>query len=425
MHQSLNGNPVSSGCKREVGFFMMYDVVVIGAGPAGSTAAKCLAENNIKVLLLDKSEFPRDKPCGGGLPTRVLKRFPYIEPLIDSISFGSSTYSSSHRYKFDLIREKPLLFNVIRKEFDYGLVNLALKAGATFLEGKTVVDVSIQQNNASVKLDDGQSIETQMIISCDGTRSIVAEKTNLSKQMQTLCIALVQEQPMTPKQLDTYFTKKRLVHLFIKAQGIAGYAWVFPKKQCVNIGIGEFQSALSKSKPNVPLKDTYEKFIAVLKEKKLLPEKFIVENLKGATLPIFPLKNTYRDRLVLCGDAAGFINPITGEGIYYAMVSGQIASKVIVDGLKQNDLSKEFLSHYQTLWYNDFGKDLKLLGRFNYQWGKDSEKIVRLFTKDKKFAQLTTGVIGGQISFSKYKGALIIRYVYASIKDLFSKKKKE
>ena len=403
---------------------MIYDVVVIGAGPAGSTAAKYLAENNINVLLLDKSKFPRDKPCGGGLPTRVLKRFPYIEPLIDSISFGSSTYSSSHRYKFDLIREKPLLLNVIRKDFDYGLVNLALKAGATFLEGKTVIDVSIRQNNAFVILDDGQSIETQMVIGSDGTRSIVAEKTNLSEKMQALCIALVQEQPMTPKQLDTYYTSKRLVHLFIKVQGIAGYAWIFPKKHCVNIGIGEFQSALSNSKPNISLKDTYEKFIAVLKEKKLLPEEFIIENLKGATLPIFPLKNTYRDRLVICGDAAGFINPITGEGIYYAMVSGQIASKVIINGLKQKDLSKEFLSQYPTLWYDDFGKDLKLLGRFNYQWGKDSEKIVRLFTRDKKFAQLITGVTGGQISFSKYKGALIIRFIYAVIKDLFSKKEK-
>jgi flavin-dependent dehydrogenase len=313
---------------------------------------------------------------------------------------------------------------VIRRDFDYGLVNLALKAGATFLGGKTVVDISIRQNEASVILDDGQLIETQMILGCDGTRSIVAEKTNLSTKMQALCIALVQEQPMTPKQLDIYYTKKRLVHLFIKAQGIAGYAWIFPKKHCVNIGIGEFESARPKSKPNVSIKETYEQFIDVLKEKKLLPENFIIENLKGATLPIFPLKNTYRDRLVLCGDAAGFVNPITGEGIYYAMVSGQIASKVIVDGLKQKNLSKEFLSRYQRLWNDDFGKDLKLLGQFNYQWGKDSEKIVRLFTRDREFAQLITGITGGQISFSKYKGALIIRYIYASLKDLFSKKEK-
>jgi flavin-dependent dehydrogenase len=141
-------------------------------------------------------------------------------------------------------------------------------------------------------------------------------------------------------------------------------------------------------------------------------------------LPIFPLENTYGDRVVLCGDAAGFINPITGEGIYYAMVSGQIAATVIADGLEGNDLSKQFLSRYQVLWNKDFGKDLKLLGRFNNQWGKNSEKIVRLLTRDKKFAQLLIGVTGGQISFTKYMGALIIRYIYASLKDLFSKKAK-
>ena len=106
---------------------------------------------------------------------------------------------------------------------------------------------------------------------------------------------------------------------------------------------------------------------------------------------------------MLCGDAAGFINPITGEGIYYAMVSGKIAADVIAEGLKSNDLSSRFLSRYQTLWNYDFGKDLKALGRFNNQWGKDSERIIRLMTRDKKFAKLIIGVTGGQISFRKYR----------------------
>ena len=401
---------------------MNYDVIVVGAGPAGSTAAKNLAEKGIKVLLLDKATFPRDKPCGGGLPTRVQKRFPYIEPFIDSVSYGTTMYSSSLRYKCDLLREKPFVDMVLRKDFDYGLLSLAQKAGATFLGGKSVIDVVVQKEKVSVMLEDGQTIETKMVIGSDGMHSVVAEKTNLSKKLEVICISLMQEQPLTSKQLTTFFTKKRLIYLFIKAHGIAGYAWVFPKKNTVNIGIGEFQSAVSKARPKIPLKETYEKFICTLKEKKLLPADFPVENLKGATLPIFPLENTCGDRVMLCGDAAGFINPITGEGIYYAMVSGKIAADVIAEALKSNDLSSRFLSRYQTLWNYDFGKDLKALGRFNNQWGKDSERIIRLMTRDKKFAKLIIGVSGGQISFRKYRTPLILRYVFLSFKNLFKKK---
>ncbi len=380
---------------------------------------KTLQKKKINVLILDKATFPRDKPCGGGLPTRVQKRFPYIEPFLESISYGTTMFSSSLRYRCDLIREKPFLEMVLRNNFDYQLLALAQQAGATFQGGKSVIDVIIQKDKASVMLEDGQILETKMVIGCDGMHSVVAEKTNLAKKLEVLCVSLVQEQPMTPKQLNTFFTKKRLIYLFIKAHGIAGYAWVFPKKNTLNIGIGEFQSALPKDKPRVPLKETYEKFIATLKEKNLLPKDFPIENLKGATLPIFPLKDTYSDRVVLCGDAAGFINPITGEGIYYAMVSGQLAAKVIIDGLKTQDLSQQLLSRYQTLWNDEFGKDLKALGRFNNQWGKDSEKIIRLMTRDKKFAKLIIGVTGGQISFRKYRTVLILRYVYLSLKNLF------
>jgi geranylgeranyl reductase family protein len=401
---------------------MNYDVIVVGAGPAGSTAAKNLAEKGNSVLILDKETFPRDKPCGGGLPTRVQKRFPYIEPFLDSVSYGTTMFSSSLRYRCDLVREKPFLEMVLRKDFDHQLLSLAQEAGASFQGGKSVIDVIVQKDKVSVMLEDGQTLETQMVIGCDGMHSVVAEKTNLAKKLAVLCVSLVQEQPMAPKQLTTFFTRKRLIYLFIKAHGIAGYAWVFPKKNTINIGIGEFQSAISKEKQRIPLKETYEKFITTLKEKKLLPMDFPVENLKGATLPIFPLENTYRDRVVLCGDAAGFINPITGEGIYYAMVSGQLAAKVISDGLKSHDLSHRFLARYQKLWNDDFGKDLKALGRFNNQWGKDSEKIVRLMMRDKKFARLIIGVTGGQISLRKYRTPLILRYVYLSLKNLFRKR---
>lgn len=401
---------------------MKYDVVIVGAGPAGSTAAKNLAENGKKVLIIDKQKFPRDKPCGGAIPTRVMKQFPYVEEFIDSISYGSYTHSSSLKYTLKFVREKPLLATVIRKDFDDGLVKLAVNAGAMFLNSKTVKDVTTQKDKAVLLLDDKEKIEAKIVLGCDGMRSIVAEKTNLCKKMDDICICVVQEQPMSIQQLQKYFTDKKIVHLFIKTQGIAGYGWIFPKKKHINIGMGQFESAVDSSKPRPNLKKSYKKYVELLKEKKMLPKDFPIENVKGGTLPVFPLKKTYSDRVLICGDAAGFINSITGEGIYYAMASGEMAANVALESLDSDDMSSEFLSKYQDLWYDKFGKDLKLLGRFNKMWGTDSEKIVRLLSKDLNFAKLIVGITGGRISISRYRTKLIIRYIYVLIKDFFSKK---
>jgi len=400
---------------------MKYDVVIVGAGPAGSTAAKCLAENKKKVLLIDKEKFPREKPCGGGLPTRVMKQFPYIEEFIDSICYGCSFHSQSQKYSMTLVRDKPLLATVLRKDFDNSLLKLAVNAGATFLDNKTVKDVTVQKDKVIVSLDDKKKIEAKIVFGCDGMRSVVAEKTNLCKKMDKICISLVQEQPMTTQQLKKYFTDKKITHLFIKAQGIAGYGWIFPKKKHLNIGMGQFESAVDETKTKINLKESYKKYIKFLKEKKMIPESFPIENVKGGTLPIFPIKKTYSDRVLICGDAAGFINSITGEGVYYAMASGEIAANVANEAIESDDMSDEFLSKYQDIWFENFGKDLKLLGRFNKMWGNDSEKIIRLLSKDITFAKLIIGITGGRISITKYKKALIMRYIYVSIKDLFSK----
>ena len=244
---------------------MDYDVIVVGAGPAGSTAAKCLAEHKINVLLLDKSDFPRDKPCGGGLPTRVLRRFSYIEPFVNSTSYGSITHSSNLEYEYKLVRDDPLIVMVHRDQFDKGLVQLAIKQGAKFQSGKEVVDVKIYPSKAEVFLDDGSTFTSKMIIGCDGIRSMVAKKTKLCDQVNDICLSIVQEQPMSQRQLDGYFGKERIIHLFIKVQGLAGYGWIFPKKNHINIGIGEFESAVDRSKSKVKLKDSYNDYIAFLK----------------------------------------------------------------------------------------------------------------------------------------------------------------
>jgi len=309
------------------------------------------------------------------------------------------------------------------KNFDYGLVKIAVAKGVDFLDEKTVTDIKILKDKAIIILEDGEKIESEIVIGADGARSVIVEKSNLVKNTDDICVSLVQEQTMLEEQLKKYFSEKRTIHIFIKIQGIAGYGWIFPKKKHVSVGIGEFESAIDKSKPKTNLKEIYEKYIDTLKENNILPRDFKIENPKGSTLPVFPLEKTFADRVLLCGDAAGFINSITGEGIYYAMSSGEIAANVTDEALKANDTSERFLSKYQKLWKDEFGKDLKLFGRFNKQWGKDSEKFVRLLTKDKKLAKLTMGVTGGQISISRYRLAIIFRYIYVSFKDRFSRDK--
>jgi geranylgeranyl reductase family protein len=276
---------------------MDYDVVIVGAGPAGATAAKKLAESGTTVLLIDKRKFPADKPCGGGLPNRVVKRFPYIEPFIDAISYGSTTYSMGKKYAFQMKRQSPLLYTVSRKYFDNELVKLALSAGAEIRTETLVSNISINSNDVTIKLASKEKIVSKMVIGADGTHSLVAEKTGLRDKKQPICRCLVTEEYLSEKQIEKYFSKNRMVSLFIKTQGIAGYGWMFPKKNCVNIGIGEFESAISLNTPRANLKHIFSQFIDELKTEKMLPAAFEITNLKGGTLPIFPLKKTYTDRV--------------------------------------------------------------------------------------------------------------------------------
>ena len=401
---------------------MKYDVVIVGAGPAGSTAAKKIAEHNIKVLLIDKKPFPREKPCGGGLPTRVIQQFPYIKPFIESYTYRSKTYSSTFKYCLDFQRDQPIIATTRRKTFDHNLVKIAEQQGAHILLGKTVTDIKQTKTKTTLILDDGQQIETNLIIGCDGMRSIVAEKTQLKPQQCKKCICILQETTLKPKIMDQYFTKERTVFIFVKIQGIAGYGWIFRKKNSINVGIGEFEPAIKFDKQRKSLREVYEDFISELKDKEILPPDFSTKNAKGATLPIFPLEKTYSDNVLLCGDAAGFINPITGEGIYYAMKSADLAADTAILAIQTKQFNEQVLSQYQKAWMKLFGKDLKHLGPFNRQWGKSTEKFVRLLIHNKTLAKLAVGVTGGQLSFARYRYLIIFLYMIALLKDKIIKK---
>lgn len=403
---------------------MKYDVTIVGAGPAGSTTAKFLAEKGFKVLLIDKNKFPRDKPCGGGLSSRVLDRFRYVDnwDFIESYGYGGIAFSSSLKYKLEMEEDKPIVAMALRKNFDYKLVKLAVKNGAVLEDGKTVEDTKILKDKVKIFLDDGSSIDSEILVGADGVWSTVAKKMGLRQKNIKIGICVLQEYKLDEETLDRFFGKSRFCYTHTRFQDLDGYGWVFPKKEHLNIGVGEILTHRGSSTKNNLLK-VYEEYIKTLKKDKIIPENIKVEKCKGGALPVVPLEKTYCDRVILVGDAAGFINPISGEGIYYAMSSGEIAASIISEALEKGKTNEQFLSKYQKAWKKDFGKDLNLLYQTVKKRGINSnEKLFRVASNDKKLSELLIKVVMGQLSLQKYKWKIIRRYLYALIKNKFSQK---
>jgi len=403
---------------------MRKEVVVVGAGPAGSTAAKNLAENGIDVLLIDKATFPRDKPCGGGIPMKVLKRFSYLKnsDLIESFSYGGAVYSSSLRYKIEIEKEKPIIAMVHRDKFDAGLVDIAIEKGADFIGGKAVKNIKISSDKAKITVNDGSTIDAEIVIGADGFKSIIRKKSELNPKKEYFAVCIFEEYPMSSKTVTKWFTEKRSVHIFLKILGMRGYGWSFPKKDSVNIGVGEYQFLGRSNEDKKNLTDLYKSFLSLLKNQKIIPKDLKIKKLQGGGFLIWPLKKTYADRVLLCGDAAGFVNPTTGEGIYNAMTSGEIASGVIINSLEKEDTSKNFLSKYQKIWKNDFGRDLKLLSRSTNRWGIENETFIKRISQDNKLAEMCLDVMTGEKSIYQMRWKIARRYISAVLKEKIKRK---
>lgn len=402
---------------------MKTDVVVVGAGPSGSTAAKILAEQGLNVLLVDKTKFPRDKPCGGGLPLRVLQRFPYIKDInaIESYSYGGYLYSQSLRYKIEIHKQEPIIAMVLRKKFDNALVELAVDSGARFQDGKSVKDLKITPDKAQVALNDGSHIDTKFVIGADGFLSTVARKAGLFIPHKSIGISVVEEFSLKKDVMDQYYTDNRFCHIYSKINGISGYGWVLPKQNTVNIGLVDYwlRGKMTNDKKNI--KEAFNAYISLLKNTDIIPKNIESTQLQGGTLPVKPLEKTYTDRVILCGDAAGFINPVSGEGIYYALASAEIAARVSAEAIQANDTSEQFLSRYEKRWKNDFGKEIKLMLRSTKQWGKRNENIIKLAGKDSKLTEMLFTAMTGQESVYELRWKILKRYLYTYMKNSIKK----
>jgi geranylgeranyl reductase family protein len=398
---------------------MLYDVAIVGAGPAGATAAKILSEKGARCLLLDKTSFPRDKPCGGGLQMRILHRFQYLEKhdLIDSYSTTFQIHTSTLTNHVIFEQTKPLQAMVMRKTFDKGLVNLAVQNGVMLQCGNSVQDMINNKNSVRLFLSDGSTVETRLVIGADGTWSTIAKKIGMRQKCDHIGVCVYAEYPMKQQTIQRLYGEEHGVHIHLRPNGVAGYGWVFPKKEHVNIGVVEFRQAIHPSEEKRNLQTSFRYYLQSLKKQKLLPTQLSKIATHGGVFPTCPLKQLTADRVMLCGDAGGLTNPMTGEGIFYAMCSGEMAANTAMHALENDAVDASSLKQYQHRWNHEFHGDFSLMGRLSKRWGKNVDRFIEIACSDAKLVNIISKAIPKPGGVQKDKWRILPRFLFAYCKN--------
>jgi geranylgeranyl reductase family protein len=318
-------------------------VLVVGGGPAGATAARALALAGIPVRLLDRARFPRNKPCGGGISVRALARFPYLPDGLVGITthYLSRLYLEGPDGQSAFVEsETPAALMIRRVEFDALLVSMAAAAGAEVVAGVDVVQAAQDRDRVTLIARDGRRFRAPVVIAADGVHSVVARRLGLNRGWNPSSVALDMMEETPRSQLRDVDPSTLWVGYGFNPSGGApvkgtraheGYAYIFPKRDHVNIGVGYVLSHFRQAIDRVPYQLQRE-FVDQLRERGIVEGESVRANFTPFIIPVGgPLRRPARGRVLVAGDAAGFVNGFTAEGIYYAMVTGELAANAVIE----------------------------------------------------------------------------------------------
>jgi geranylgeranyl reductase family protein len=288
-----------------------YDVAVVGAGPSGSTTAYHLAKAGARVLLLDRAEFPRDKPCGGGVTARAYEQSPVdLTPVVEQV-VNKVRFSYRLGHSFDYEYKQTLAYMTQRLRLDAYLMQQAVEAGADFHGGSVVRSVELEKDLVRIAVN-GDTYEAGAVVGADGSNGVVARHTGL-KPVSDPPVALEANFPYDGDHVPDAWRHMLALEL---GSMPGGYGWSFPKADHFNVGCGGWQSEGGRLRSHLAgLRKHYG-----LQTAPML-------NIRGHHLPTrdegAPI---VRGRALLVGDAAGLVDPMSGEGIFSAFVSGHLAA---------------------------------------------------------------------------------------------------
>jgi len=329
------------------------DVIVVGAGPAGSSVALRLAQAGLDVLVLEKARFPREKVCGDGLTPRAVKaltgmgipmapadgwrRTKGLRMVADGSRLEVSWPELSSYPGYGMVRGRPASDEILARH--------AQKAGAELREGMTVTGPLLDERTGRIAGvtarpadrdpgngdDQARRFRARLVVAADGNSSRLSVSMGLRRREDRPLAVAVRTYYTSPRHADDYL--EVWLDLRDGRRLLPGYGWIFPMGDGTsNVGLGLLNT--SAGRRNIDCRALLRRWLAAMPAEFRLPEESRTQPVRGAALPMgFNRTPPYINGLLLTGDAAGMVNPFTGEGIAYALESGEIAAQVITQAL--------------------------------------------------------------------------------------------
>ncbi|HHJ53461.1 MAG TPA: NAD(P)/FAD-dependent oxidoreductase [Caldithrix abyssi] len=387
-----------------------FDLIVIGAGPGGTTTALYAARLGLKTLLLEKEQFPRDKICGDALSGKtmgILKELGLFEraaqlpgAYVYSVTFSSpDTTSVNIPFKPSVGKDLPTGLVVRRQLFDHFMFQAAVEQGVQTRENFEVTDLIIEDGfvrgvtGKNTGSDREERFTGKIVIGADGFNSIVAQKLGFYRHDPEHWVVALRQYYRNVQGLD------KQIELHFIDEIIPGYFWIFPADDGrANVGIGMKHSYLKKNKIN--LKQALQTAI----QSKMFKERFAraeaLEEPRGWNLPVGSAhRKNHGNGFMLVGDAAGLIDPFTGEGIGNAMYSARIAAQTAQQAIEAGDVGADFFARYDRELWKKLGPELSLSTRLQ-QLGTHRyllNLVVRKAAKNEQVRELISGMMADEV----------------------------
>lgn len=347
-----------------------FDIVIVGAGPGGCACAFMLAESDLKVAIVDKSSFPRDKICGDALSADVINQLYLMdENLAKSFdgfaakqpSNGVRFFAPNHQ-KLDIDFKNPRhneAAGYISKRVDFDAFmfeQVKGKSNITILENQKVADIIVDSNGVTITSTD-HLLRAQLVIGADGAHSIVNKKLGSIKvEKDHYCAGLRQYY----KGVSDFYPQHH-IELHFYDDVLPGYFWIFPLPDGqANVGLGMLSSEVSKRGVNLK-----HKLKEIIETHPNVKDRFTnaepMEDIQGFGLPIGSKKRPISgNRFLLIGDAASLIDPFTGEGIGNALRSGRVAAEHIQKAFDTKRFDADFNKAYDKIIYHKMWNELRI-----------------------------------------------------------------